>query len=359
MKNISFFSTILLRWFDENQRSLPWRSETDPYRIWVSEIILQQTRVNQGWNYYLRFIDRFPNVKSLADAHLQEVLLVWQGLGYYSRARNMHAAAQQIVQEHNGVFPCNYLKIKKLKGIGEYTAAAIASMAFNLPYPAVDGNVLRVTTRIFGIYDDISQPKTVQKITQLCQELISIDNPGNFNQALMELGAIQCTPKNPKCEVCPFANHCIAFEKNHQTLLPVKTLKTKVKNRYFHYFIFIKDSETIIELRTANDIWKNLYQFPLIETEKQCDLSVETQCIASLKTSRIASLPLGKSKPIFLKEIKHKLTHQHLTIRFYVVNDYFPEWVETQSIASLPIPVEDLENYPFPVAIGKIVEKLR
>ena len=343
---VPYFSKTLLDWFEENQRRLPWRGETDPYKIWISEIILQQTRVNQGWDYYLQFVERFPNVKSLAKASLQEVLHVWQGLGYYSRARNMHFAAQQILQEHRGVFPNNYLEIKKLKGIGDYTAAAIASIAFQLPYPAVDGNVLRVITRIFGIYDDISQQKTVQTITQLCQRLMDKERSGNFNQALMELGAIQCTPKNPKCNICPFITHCTAFEKEHIHLLPFKSLKTKIKERYFHYFIFLKNSKTIIEQRMASDIWKNLYQFPLIETEKPCDISVEMQCIASLQ--------LGKSKPVFLKEIKHKLTHQHLTIRFYLVNNYFPElkggW--------LAMSKQDLEKFPFPVVLKGVLENI-
>jgi A/G-specific adenine glycosylase len=322
-----------LDWFEEKQRRLPWRGETDPYKIWVSEIILQQTRVNQGWEYYLKFIDRFPNVKSLATAPLQEVLHVWQGLGYYTRARNMHAAAQQMMQNHQGVFPHHYLEIRKLKGIGNYTAAAIASIAFNLPYPAVDGNVLRVITRIFGIYDDIAKQKTVREITQLCDNLIDKENPSGFNQALMEMGAIQCTPKNPNCESCPFAAHCEAFAKEQVNVLPVKSSNIKIKERYFHYFIFIKDDKTIIEQRTENDIWKNLYQFPMVET-----------CNAAQRAE------FGNFQSVFLKEIKHKLTHQHLTIRFYVVQDYFPE-LQNHWLA---VPVDELENYPFPVSLISI-----
>jgi len=325
-------------WFEENQRQLPWRGETDPYKIWVSEIILQQTRINQGWDYYLRFIERFPNVNSLATAPLQDVLHVWQGLGYYSRARNMHAAAQHIMQEHHGVFPHHYLEIKKLKGVGNYTAAAVASIAFRLPYPAVDGNVLRVITRIFGIYDDIAQQKTVQQITQLCETLMDKENPGIFNQGLMELGAIQCTTKNPNCETCPFTNQCVALAKNHIDLLPFKSLKIKIKERFFHFFIFIKDGKTIIEQRTDNDIWKNLFQFPMIETETACD---------KISQKKLLEAGFGNPKPVFLKEVKHKLTHQHLTIRFYVVLDDFPElnnnWI--------PVLIEELEEYPFPVAL--------
>ena len=345
MKNNSLFSNLLLKWFEENQRIMPWRGETDPYKIWVSEIILQQTRVKQGWNYYLNFIEQFPNVELLAKASLQEVLHIWQGLGYYSRARNMHLAAQNIIHNHQGIFPHHYLEIKKLKGIGNYTAAAIASIAFQLPYPAVDGNVLRVITRIFGIYEDISQKKTVQKITQLCLKLMDEVNPGNFNQALMEFGAIQCTPKNPKCESCPFISSCLALKKEHQALLPVKTLKTKVKNRFLNYFIFFKDSNTIIEQRTENNIWKNLYQFPLIETQIDCK---------KISKKMISNAGLGNCKPIFFKDINHKLTHRHLFIRFYIVNDFFPKlknnWLVT--------PVENLNRFPFPVALKNILSQL-
>jgi A/G-specific adenine glycosylase len=338
LKTIPFFAKILLDWFEENQRNLPWRGETDPYKIWVSEIILQQTRVNQGWAYYERFIDRFPDLNSLAEAPLQEVLHVWQGLGYYSRARNMHAAAQQIANNHQGVFPHNYLEIKKLKGVGNYTAAAISSIAFQLPYPAVDGNVLRVISRIFGIYDDVAQQKTVSAITDICRKFIDKHTPGNFNQALMELGAIQCTPKNPNCETCPFASHCVAFEKEHIHILPVKSLKTKIKERYFHYFIFIKNGKTIIEQRTENDIWKNLYQFPLIETQTVCRQVAKKELLCA---------GFGNCNPVFLKEVKHKLTHQHLNIRFYVVNDFLPVMKNNWLLVS----VEDLRNFPFSIVL--------
>jgi A/G-specific adenine glycosylase len=341
LKTIPFFAKILLDWFEENQRSMPWRGETDPYKIWVSEIILQQTRVNQGWAYYERFTKQFPNVKSLAEAPLQEVLHIWQGLGYYSRARNMHTAAQQIMQNHRGVFPQDYVEIKKLKGVGNYTAAAISSIAFQLPYPAVDGNVLRVISRIIGVSDDISQQKTVSTITEICQNLMDKEKPGNFNQALMELGAIQCTPKNPNCEICPFITQCVAFAKEQVNVLPVKSMKIKIKERYFHYFIFIKNGKTIIEQRTANDIWKNLYQFPMIET----DMSG----IANLSGIANAAQHKDIANATFLKEVKHKLTHQHLIIRFYVVNDYFPDFKKHW----LKVSMEELENYPFPVVLRK------
>jgi A/G-specific adenine glycosylase len=328
----------------ENQRTLHWRGETDPYKIWVSEIILQQTRVNQGWQYYVRFIERFPNVKTLAKASLHEVLHIWQGLGYYTRARNLHEAAQQIMQNHQGAFPDNYSDIRKLKGVGNYTAAAISSIAFQLCYPAVDGNVLRVIARIFGIYDDISQQKTIKKVAQLCEKMMDKEKPGGFNQALMEFGAILCTPKNPKCENCPFVTCCIAFKEGHQVLLPVKSLKIKVKNRYFHYFFFINNTKTTIEQRTENDIWKNLYQFPLIETNKHYE---------KLSQKIISDAGFGKCKPIFVKEVKHKLTHQHLTIKFYEINSYFPEIKNDWVVVSM----EDLETYPFPVVLKNLIEE--
>jgi A/G-specific adenine glycosylase len=222
--------------------------------------------------------------------------------------------------------------------VGNYTAAAVSSIAFQCPAPAVDGNVLRVISRIFGIYDDISQQKTVSKITALCQQIMDKEYPGNFNQALMELGAIQCTPKNPKCETCPFAPQCIAFAKEHIALLPVKSLKTKIKDRYLHYFIFLKDFKTIIVQRISNDIWKNLYQFPLIETQTPCE---------KINKKELLLAGFGNCKPVFFKEVKHKLTHQHLTIRFYMINNFLPEIKKDW----LTLPLVDLEKYPFPIPI--------
>lgn len=333
-----------MNWFDENRRLLPWREETDPYKIWVSEIILQQTRVNQGWNYYLRFIEKFPNVTALAEAQLLEVMHVWQGLGYYSRARNMHFAAQQILKNYEGVFPNNYDEIRKLKGVGAYTAAAIASIAFKLPYPAVDGNVLRVMTRIFGIYEDISKQKTIHYITKCCQKIIHRMNPGDFNQALMELGAMQCVPKHPKCEICPFSAYCVAFNQKKVELLPVKGKKIKIKERFLHYFILINNNKTIIEQRISNDIWRNLYQFPLIETAKPNSKITKKMLLQNgIKTN----------KTVFIKEIKHKLTHQQLTIRFYSVEGEI--CTEGSHCGRHYVRVCDLYNYPFPVVMKDII----
>ena len=261
------FADTLIRWYEEHKRDLPWRGENDPYKIWVSEIILQQTRVQQGWDYYLRFIDNFPNVKALAEAEEERVLKVWQGLGYYSRARNMHTAAREIMTKHGGQFPQDYDSILALKGIGKYTAAAIASIAFHLPYPAVDGNVIRIISRIFGICDDVTQPAVVKQITNICETHIDGKQPGIFNQAAMDFGAMQCTPKNPQCGECPFMRECYALHHQLTDILPVKKKKAEQKHRYFHYSVYLCDNHTIIEKRTGSDIWKNMYQFPLIETD--------------------------------------------------------------------------------------------
>ena len=252
------FSITLLDWFDEHRRDLPWRHTDDPYKIWVSEIILQQTRVVQGLSYYHNFIRNFPTVKALAEADEAQVLKVWQGLGYYSRARNMHAAAQSVIRDHGGKFPSDYDSIRRLKGVGDYTAAAIASFAFNLPYPAVDGNVLRFTARYKGIFDNIATAATCKKVTEFCQQWMPADHAGTFNQAMMEMGAIQCVPVNPDCAQCPFATTCYAAIHHCTDTLPVKEKTTKIRDRFFHHLIYLKDNQTIIQKRTGNDIWKGV-----------------------------------------------------------------------------------------------------
>lgn len=315
------FADTLIAWYEDHKRDLPWRGESDPYKIWVSEIILQQTRVQQGWDYYLRFIDNFPNVKALAEAEEERVLKVWQGLGYYSRARNMHAAAREIMTKHNGTFPDTYDKILSLKGIGAYTAAAISSIAFHLPYPAVDGNVIRIISRIFGVCEDVSQPAVVKRITDICNEQIDRDRPGVFNQAAMDFGAMHCTPKNPQCEECPFQSECYAQNNQLVDILPIKKKKAESKHRYFHYSVYLSGNKTIIEKRTANDIWKNMYQFPLTETDS--DVFPDT--------------PVFSTREI----LSHQIIHAH----FYVNNvKRLPKPSENQTV----ICFDDIENYPMP-----------
>lgn len=325
------FTQLLLTWYDEHKRSLPWRGETDPYKIWVSEIILQQTRVLQGWDYYIRFIDTFPTVESLANAKEEQVLRVWQGLGYYSRARNMHTAAQQIVELHQGIFPQQYDDIRKLKGIGDYTAAAIGSIAFGLPYPAVDGNVLRIISRIFGIFDDIATQKTRQKITDICAKVIDTQRPGDFNQACMEFGATWCTPKNPQCTECPFRNQCYAQLNGQVDTLPIKSNKITKRERYFVYTIYIYNDNTVIEQRTGKDIWESLYQFPLQETTKQEYEQIEN----------------------FDFEIREVLTHQIIHAKFIVKSECEPL---QPSMKQIEVPVSALNDYPKPKIITEFIE---
>lgn len=317
------FTEKLLLWYDENQRSLPWRGEKDPYKIWVSEIILQQTRVQQGWDYYLRFIQRFPNVQALANAEEEQVLLVWQGLGYYSRARNMHFAAKQIMTDYQGIFPNDYDSIRKLKGIGDYTAAAISSIAFGLPYAAIDGNVLRIISRIFGVCEDISILDTKKRITDLCNAHIDKKNPGVFNQACMDFGALWCTPKGPKCHICPFSAECYASKHNMTETLPIKSNKIVKKERFFHFIFFIYSNSIILEKRTGKDIWKNLYQFPLTE-RKSAD---------TLK---------GLKK---VAEFREVLTHQIVYGIFYMREaKRKPICKENQELVAM----ENIKQYPMP-----------
>jgi A/G-specific adenine glycosylase len=249
-----------------NKRDLPWRATRDPYLIWLSEIIMQQTRIDQGLAYYNRFAGEFPSVFDLASASEDQVLKLWQGLGYYSRARNLHATAKYICEIYNGKFPNDYKSILSLKGIGEYTASAIASISFNLEYPAVDGNVYRVLARYFGISAPIDSGTGKKTFYELAAQLIKGNDPGMHNQALMEFGALQCTPKNPDCSTCPLNERCHAFLNKKINELPAKQNKTKQRDRYFNYIVLRNKNLTWLQKRTGNDIWKNLYEFPVVET---------------------------------------------------------------------------------------------
>lgn len=339
------FSNSLLQWYLQNKRDLPWRKTTDAYPIWLSEIMLQQTRVAQGMPYFYAFMNAFPTVFDLAKADEQSVLKLWQGLGYYSRARNMHKTAQIVAFENNGKFPNNYNDLLKLKGIGEYTAAAIASFAFNEVVPVVDGNVFRVLSRYFDVTTDISSATAKKEFAALAKEVMPVDNPALFNQAIMEFGALQCVPKNPNCEVCIFASSCAALQKNKVNQLPVKTKKTKVTNRYFHYLVFEdKEKNTLLNKRTAKGIWHNLYEFPVIETENPTS---QESIIATIKNDFQAYTITD----VFAYEepILHKLSHQHLSISFYKVSvsDTLVNGIALNSIAS----------FPFPIVIFNFIEK--
>lgn len=276
---MDFFNLPIHAWYALFKRDLPWRNTRNPYSIWLSEIILQQTRIDQGLAYYLKFMDEFPTISDLARASEDQILKLWQGLGYYSRARNLHFTAKYIDENFNSKFPDDYQTILSLKGVGEYTAAAIASISFNLEYPAVDGNVYRVLSRFFGISEPIDTAEGRNAFKKLAHELISGTDPGMHNQALMEFGALQCIPKNPDCLNCPLKNNCFAFSVQKINELPVKQKKTKQRDRYFNYLVLNCNNHFWIQKRTGNDIWKNLFEFPLIETTEETSIQSLSELI--------------------------------------------------------------------------------
>ena len=262
---------ILLDWYARSGRDLPWRRTRDPYRIWLSEVILQVTRVGQGLGYYLRFTERFPDVCSLAAASEDEILKLWQGLGYYSRARNLHAAAREIVGRFGGEFPAEPDALRSLPGVGDYTAAAVASMAFGLPYAVLDGNVFRVLARLFDVEVPVDTGAGRRICVELAQSLLDTERPGTYNQALMDFGALLCTPAQPRCGECPLAGCCLALAAGTVALRPVKQGRTKVRERWFHYLHISCEGRTLLCRRAGRDIWQGLYEFPLLETEGPAD----------------------------------------------------------------------------------------
>jgi A/G-specific adenine glycosylase len=266
---MDFFNSRIHIWYSLYKRDLPWRGTRNPYHIWLSEIILQQTRIDQGQAYYMRFTEEYPTISDLANASEDQILKLWQGLGYYSRARNLHFTAKYIQENYDGKFPDNYEQIRSLKGIGDYTAAAIASISFNLEYPAVDGNIYRVLSRFFGISEPIDTTAGKKTFHELAKELIRGTDPGMHNQALMEFGALQCTPKNPDCQQCPLQESCFAFSTKRISELPAKQNKTKQRDRFFNYIVLSGKNHTWIRKRTEKDIWKNLFEFPLVETTEE------------------------------------------------------------------------------------------
>ncbi|MGK4566233.1 A/G-specific adenine glycosylase [Flavobacterium sp. 3HN19-14] len=341
------FSNLLIRWYLENKRDLPWRNTQNPYFIWLSEIMLQQTRVAQGMPYFFAFTEAFPTVFDLANASEEQVLKLWQGLGYYSRARNLHKTAQFVAFELNGIFPNNYKNLLELKGVGDYTAAAIASFSYNEAVPVVDGNVYRVLSRYFDIETDISSPSAKREFQNLALELMPKDNPATFNQAIMEFGALQCVPKNPNCSICPMNQSCAALQKNKVDQLPVKSKKLKVTNRFFNYIIFEDENQnTIIRKREGKGIWENLYEFPLIETEAEIDLEA---FIHKLKESHFIENEIDVVSEFSPNNQIHKLTHQHLNIKF--------RKVKVKGFLNGGVDYKTLKAFPFPIVIFNFLEK--
>lgn len=343
--NKSAFANRVMDWYDRNKRDLPWRHTRDPYKIWLSEIILQQTRVAQGLPYYLAFAKQYATVKKLAAAPQDEVLRLWQGLGYYSRARNLHACAKKVVAEYNGKFPDTYVELLKLPGVGSYTAAAIASFAFNEPVAVVDGNVFRVLARVFGIEHDIASPAGKKFFFEKANELIHQEKPGVFNQAVMEFGALQCTPVNPSCKSCTLAWMCVANQQNLQTQLPVKLSRTKVRTRYLYYRVVRNGQQLLMRKRAAGDIWSGLYDFYLQEENKSLNARQLSEKYRLNNTDRIS------------KEYKHILSHQKLVVRFIEtteINAKLKKQMDTAGLKSYS--KKQVEQLPKPVLISRYLQ---
>jgi A/G-specific adenine glycosylase len=342
------FSNKLIAWYLQNKRDLPWRNTANPYHIWLSEIMLQQTRVLQGLPYYLKFVEAYPKIEDLANATEDEVLKLWQGLGYYSRARNLHATAKMVSEEMKGAFPNNYKDLLRLKGVGDYTASAIASISFNKPEAVVDGNVYRVLSRFFGISTPINTTNGIKEFKKLAQQLIDKEQPGTFNQAIMEFGARYCVPQNPDCGNCIFNDSCVAFQQKKVSQLPVKIKSKPVKIRFFNYLVFLSENErTILKQRNGKGIWHKLYEFPLIETSEEINLSMLKklpQFQDFSKKVNIENISLFNEKPVV-----HKLSHQHLNTLFWIV--------ETSKASESTIPISDVKNYAVPVLIKNFVSE--
>tara|TARA_R110000868_G_scaffold174782_3_gene411665 strand:- start:2320 stop:3411 length:1092 start_codon:yes stop_codon:yes gene_type:complete len=347
----SFFAVKLLAWFEINQRPLLWRSTKEAYKIWLSEIILQQTRVEQGTSYYVKFISNYPKLKDLALADEETVLKDWQGLGYYSRARNLHFTARYIYDNLNGEFPKDYTSILQLKGIGEYTAAAIASFAFDLPHAVVDGNVYRVLARIFGIETAIDSSQGKKEFKELANHLLDQKNPALFNQSIMEFGALHCVPSKPDCNSCIFQKECVAHLTNQVNNFPVKAKKIKQRKRHFHYLIFENSTELVVKKRVGKEIWQNLYDFPLIETKNDASLNELLSHEDFKKILKEQDFAITASSTWR----KHILSHQIIMAKFYHLQLTKLDSIELE--ANQIIAKETLSTYPIPKLIENYLKE--
>lgn len=342
------FANQVIKWYEHHKRDLPWRHTKDPYKIWLSEIILQQTRVVQGMPYYENFVMQYPTVFDLAAASETEVLRLWQGLGYYSRARNLHTCAIMVVADYGGQFPDTYDELLKLKGIGKYTAAAIASFAFDRPNAVVDGNVYRVLSRVFGLEDDIASSQGAKVFEQKANELISHEQPASYNQGIMEFGAIQCTPANPACGLCPFSENCFAFNHSAQSRLPVKSKKIKVRSRYFNYVVFTDGEQFLMQARGAGDVWQGLYDFHLFESDKPL---ITEELLGKLSEIGGNDIILQDESGVY----KHILTHQRIFAKFFKVQ--VADFSDVMRLtATLPFSKEELMDLPKPKLILNYLE---
>ncbi|GAB3534336.1 A/G-specific adenine glycosylase [Pontibacter brevis] len=349
----SYFSDTLLRWYGQHKRSLPWRDTTNPYYIWLSEVILQQTRVAQGLPYYQKFVEAYPTVQQLAAAPEDEVLRLWQGLGYYSRARNMHHTAKIVVEQYGGQFPDSYAELLKLKGVGSYTAAAIAAFAFREQVAVLDGNVFRVLARVFGVSDDIAVPASRKIFQKLADELVPAGAPDLYNQAIMEFGAIQCTPVMPDCLFCPLQQSCFAFNNGMVQELPVKKKAKAARPRFFHYIVLEHEGTFYLRKRLEGDIWQGLYDFYLYESQEK-SLPLEA-LVQELQHAGLQIDPNHLQPP--LKDYKHILSHQKITARFYRIRLTSPLKEEVlRETRVAPFHVEEIEALPKPILIDSYLK---
>ncbi len=336
------FTKILMKWHEQsNTREMPWKGEKDPYRIWLSEVILQQTRVAQGWQYYKNFIEKFPTIRHLAKAHDQEVFKLWEGLGYYNRCKNLLFTARQIVKDNKGKFPDQYADILALKGVGTYTAAAIGSFAYNLPYAVVDGNVFRVLSRFFGIAEPIDSTKGKKIFTDLANTVLDKKSAGTYNQAIMDFGAVICKPFSPVCSTCPLQKYCTSFKEGTVNQLPVKEKTLQRKHRWFYYFLFEKDGKLLVHPRTGKDIWQNLYEFYLMESNELVKWNKE-----SVKKWLEEQLAIKKATVIHISPVSvQQLTHQQIKgqfirIQLHTVPPFLAkyQWEGVEGLRRLPFP---------------------
>jgi A/G-specific adenine glycosylase len=343
------FTNLLILWYLKNKRNLPWRKNKNPYHIWLSEIILQQTKISQGTAYYLKFIENFSTIHDLANASEEEVLKLWQGLGYYSRARNLHKTAIHISKDLNGVFPNNYNSLLKLKGVGDYTASAIASICFNEPNATVDGNVYRLLSRYFGIATAINSTKGIKEFKELAQTLLDKNDSGTHNQAMMEFGALVCTPKNPDCTNCIFNTSCFALQNDKVDQLPVKENKIKIRKRNFNYLVInSENTHTIIQQRIGKGIWENLFEFPLLES--QTELEIHEIVTSEILNQFVENGSYHVSK-FNNKQIVHKLSHQHLFTTFWII--------DTNEPIKNAILWQNLSNFALPTLIQNFVDNYK
>ena len=346
------FSSKLIHWYEANGRSLPWRGIDDPYRIWLSEIILQQTRIEQGMAYYRHFVERYPTIAALASASEEEVLKSWQGLGYYSRARNLHAAARQIMEQHSGRFPDKYDDILGLKGVGRYTAAAIASFAFRLPHPVIDGNVYRVVSRFFDISTPIGDDKAYRIFEEQLLKVMDREHPDTFNQAIMDFGSTYCTPTHSDCPNCIFANDCQAYRRGKVAMLPVKKSAVKVRERHFYYFDLEWQENgqqmRLMQQRTHRDIWHGLYEFPLHESDHMLDAQELEKATRTAIRRFTDNAPLRTDAPV---TATHKLTHQTINATF--IHAILPDACHPDSDEMHAYNSEEIKKVP----VSRLIDK--